>query len=165
MTHDLEIRRSIRKISRADFAAYPVWEWAIGEEETLGQDESFVRPTSLDSIAPDLARQYVVSARATLSDGSVLPACVEITVRARKVQAVPMFIFLQDRHLDFGGRETLTTLSHYTKSADVHPVGWELAVALAGQAAPLAGTVRRGLWARLTRMLRRTSLPTALSRV
>ena len=165
MTPDLDTRRSIRKVTRADFAAYPVWEWALHEEETMGLGESFVRPLELGGLGPDALGQYLVSARVTLSDGSVLPACVEVGIRAGKMQAQPMFIFLQDRHLDFGGAETLTTLAYYTKSPAVYPVSWELAVALAGQTAPLKGKVRRSLFSRIARLFGRSKVPAVLSRV
>lgn len=165
MTPDLDIRRSIRKIARADLARYPVWEWALHEEETVGQGESFVRPTSLDCIPLDAARQFVVGATVTLSDGSELPACVEVTVRTGKAQVAPMFIFLRDRQLDFAGPETQTTLAHYTKSAQVRPERWVLDVPLAGHSAALGGTVRRSLWTRLTSLLRRTPMQHAWVRV
>jgi len=157
MTIDLQSRRSIRKIARGDFVAYPVWEWALNDEHTDGHGESFVRPTELGSIPLGPLRQLIVSATATLNDGSVLPACVEVSVRAKKVQIEPMFIFLQDRHLDFGGAETTTVLSHYTKCADAHPVSWELAVPLDGDTAPLKGVVRRSMIARLTQGWKRLS--------
>lgn len=157
MTIDLQSRRSIRKIARGDFDAYPVWEWALNDEHTDGHGESFVRPTELGSIPLAPLRQLIVSATATLNDGSVLPACVEVSVRAKKVQIEPMFIFLQDRHLDFGGAETATVLSHYTKRADARPVSWELAVPLDGDAAPLKGAVRRSMLARLTQGWKRLS--------
>lgn len=165
MTIDLESRRTIRKISRADFAAYPIWEWAINEAETLGQGESFLRPTSLDSIPVGIAGQFLVGANATLSEGSVLPACVEVNVRAKKVRIEPMFVFLQDRHLDFGGTETTTTLSHYTKCGGTHPVRWELAVPLAGSEALPHGAVRVSLAARLARLWRRVRLAAGGKRV
>lgn len=155
MTIDLHSRRSIRKIARGDFLVYPVWEWALNEEHTQGNGESFVRPTELRSIALGPVRQLIVGASATLSDGTVLPACVEVSVRANKVTIAPMFIFLQDRHLDFGGAETATVLSHYTKRPDTYPVRWELAVALDGETTPPKGAVRRSLMLRLRRAWRR----------
>jgi hypothetical protein len=157
MTIDLDSRRSIRKIARGDFAAYPVWEWALNEEHLNCQGESFVRPTELRSIPLGPVRQLIVSATATLNDGSVLPACVEVSVHAKKVQIAPMFIFLQDRHLDFGGTETATVLSHYIKRADAHPVSWELAVTLDGDSAPPKGAVQRSLGARLAQGWKRLS--------
>jgi hypothetical protein len=157
MTIDLQSRRSIRKIARGDFVAYPVWEWALNDEHTHGHGESFVRPTELGSIPLGPVRQLIVSASATLNDGSVLPACVEVSVRAKKVRIEPMFIFLQDRHLDFGGAETATVLSHYTKRADAHPVRWELAVPLDGDTVPPKGAVRRSMIARLAQGWKRLS--------
>lgn len=157
MTIDLQSRRSIRKIARGDFDAFPVWEWALNEEHTQGNGESFVRPTALASLPLGPVRQFIVSATATLNDGSVLPACVEVSVRAKKVQIAPMFIFLQDRHLDFGGAETATVLSLYTKRADAHPVRWQLAVPLDGDAAPPTGRVRRSIMARLRQAWKRLS--------
>ena len=154
MTIDLESRRSIRKISRADFAAYPVWEWAINEE-THGHGESFLRPTSLDSIPAGLVRHYVVSATATLSDASTLPACVEVDVRTKTVHFAPMFIILQDRHLDFGGPETNTVLSHYARLAGTRPLSWQLAVPLEGGATAPGGVFHRSFLARLAGRLRR----------
>ena len=157
MTIDLDSRRSIRKIACEDFAAYPVWEWALNEEHTEGQGVSFVRPTALASLPLGLDCHYIVSATATLSDGSTLPACVEVSVRAKKVRVEPMFIFLQDRHLDFGGAETRTVLSHYAKRADARPVSWELAVPFDGESAALKGAVRRSLAERLAQIWQRLS--------
>ena len=157
MTIDPDSRRSIRKITREDFVACPVWEWALNEEQAHGHGESLVRPTALASLPLDLVRHYIVSAIATLSDGSTLPACAEVSVRAKKVRIAPMFIFLQDRHLDFGGTETKTVLSHYIKRADARPVSWELAVPLDGETAPPKGAVRRSLAERLTQAWKRVS--------
>ncbi len=155
MTIDLASRRSIRKIAQADFAAYPVWEWAINEGDPLGNGESFLRPTSLDSISDDPVRHYVVSATATLSDGSLLPACVEVGMRGAKRQLEPMFIFLQERHLDFGGSETKTVLSHYTRQPGTQPVRWTLAVPLAGETVLPSGKLRESLASRVVRLWRR----------
>ncbi|MEJ7806697.1 MAG: hypothetical protein WKG03_12365 [Telluria sp.] len=153
MTIDLDHRRSIRKISCADFDAYPVWEWAINEGDPLGGGESFLRPTSLDSIGSEPGRHYVVSAHATLSEGSVLPACVEVSVRGNKRQLEPMFMFLQERHLGFGGKETATVLSHYTGQAGCRPLRWTLAVPFVGGSVLPSGMLRESLLSRLSRLI------------
>lgn len=157
MTIDLHTRRSIRKIACADFAAFPVWEWAINEDQAHGHRESFVRPTETNSLSLDPVRQYIVSATVTLSDGSALPGCVEVSVRNGKLHMQPMFIFLQDRHLDFSGQETKTVLSHYTGRGDARPVGWQLAVPLDGESTPPRGAVRRSLVSRLMQSWKRVS--------
>lgn len=158
MTTDLASRRSIRKISGADFAAFPVWEWAINEGDPLGDGESFLRPTALTSLGLEVGRHYVVSASATLSEGSVLPACVEVSMRENRRQLEPMFIFLQDRHLDFGGSETKTVLSHYTGRATCRPVRWTLAVPFTGATVLPSGMLRESLLARVTRLCKRLRL-------
>lgn len=155
MLIDLQSRRSIRKISRADFAAFPVWEWAINEEDTMGLDESFLRPTALESITPGLSAQFVVGASATLSDGTVLPACAEVTVRGRKVGVEPLYLFVQERQLDFAGAETMTVLSHLTGQAEARAVSWVLAVPLDGQSDMLSGKISRPLAARLASLFKR----------
>ena len=158
MTIDLESRRSIRRISAADFAAYPVWEWAINEEDGHGHDEPFLRPTSLDSLPAGRERYFVVGASATLSDDSVLPACAEVRVAASAAQVEPMFIFVQERQLAFGGSETITVLSHYTKQADTRPVRWSLAVPVEGQGAAPQGDIRRSILSRVAGTFRRRGL-------
>jgi hypothetical protein len=159
MLIDLASRRSIRKIARADFAAYPVWEWALNEEETTGLHESFLRPTEHSSITPGLPAQYVVSANATLSDGQVLPACAEVTVGAKRVSVAPLYLFVQDRQLDFAGPETMTVLSHLTGKDGARAVSWQLAVTVDGKAKAPSGTLRRPLLARLTGLFRRSQTP------
>lgn len=165
MTIDLDSRRPIRKIQGADFAGFPVWEWALHEEETLGQGESFVRPTALDVIPVGQARQFVVGASFTLSDGTVLPGCVELDVRARKIKAQPMFIFLRERQLELGADQTRTTLVHYTKSPDVRPVSWTLAVPVEGQPGVFAGKIRRSLRAALAGLFARKAAASAFVRI
>ncbi len=155
MTIDLTTRRSIRKISAADFAAYPVWEWAINEEEQHGHDESFLRPTSLDSLPAGVVRHFVVGASATLSEGTVVPACAEVQVRAKGVTVEPMFMLVQERQLAFGGAETVTVLSHYTKQAGTRPVRWVLAVGLDGQGTPLKDDIRRSILGRIGQHFKR----------
>ncbi len=159
MTIDLATRRSIRKISAADFAAYPVWEWAINEEEQHGHDESFLRPTSLDRLPAGVVRHFVVSASATLSEGTVVPACAEVQVRVKGVTVEPMFMLVQERQLAFGGAETITVLSHYTKQAGTRPVRWVLAVGLEGQGAALKGDIRRSMFGRIAQHFKRRRPP------
>jgi hypothetical protein len=152
MTTDLASRRPIRKVTRADLQAYPVWEWALNEDDTGGQGESLIRPTGLDRIPAGSAQQYIVAATAILNDGSRLPACAEVTVGEKRQRVAPLFLFLQEHHLDFGGVETTTMLSHYTKVADTIPLRWELAVPLAAEEKLRSGSVRRGVMARLARL-------------
>lgn len=156
MTIDLATRRSIRQVSHADFAAYPIWEWAI-DEENEGRGESFVRPTSLDAVPMGADVHCIVAASTTLNDGTVLPSCLEVTMHKGKPQIAPMFVFLLDRHLDFAGVETTATLSRYTKRVNIYPVRWEMAVPFAGESVLRSGKLRRRLLTRLAQWWQRVA--------
>ena len=148
MNLDLATRRSIRKVSHADFAACAIWEWAI-DEENGGTGESFVRPTSLERVPTGPHTHCIVSASTTLNDGTILPSCLEVTMRKGKPCIAPMFVFLLDRHLDFAGVETTAMLSRYTKRVNIYPVAWEMAVLMAGETVLRHGKIRRTLRERL----------------
>lgn len=122
-----------RKLNREDFDKFPVWEWILDENSNGIEDETWVRPMSLASVPKSEFAQYLVSANATLRDGSLVPACVEVTVCKNSVEFEPLFVFLLDRHLDFIGMETTRLLSRYTKYPDNRPVQWELRVYLEGE--------------------------------
>ncbi|MES2902006.1 MAG: hypothetical protein V4723_19930 [Pseudomonadota bacterium] len=156
MIIDLATRRPIRQVTRADLQAFPVWEWAVNEEEMGGHGESFIRPTQNQCIPTGVTQQYIVAAVAILNDGSHLPAVAEVSVQANKVRVAPLLLFLTEHRLDFYASETLTMLSHFTRQARSWPARWELAVAVEGETRLRSGRVRHGfarrcafLWARL----------------
>jgi hypothetical protein len=132
--------------------AFPVWEWAIGEDELHVHDESFLRPTAHQQLPGEPAGHFIVAAEATLSDGTVLPACAEVTINGRQRRIAPMFVILNEHHLDFAGAETTGILSRYTKRLNTYPVRWKLAVLLAGESRLRGGRVRRALAQRLGQM-------------
>lgn len=156
MIIDLATRRPFRKVTRADLQAFPVWEWAVNEEEIGGQGESFLRPTPHQAVPVGVAQQYIVAATAILNDGSRLSAVAEVAVHQNKVRAAPMFLFLKEHRLDFTAAETITMLSHFTKQPHTWPVRWELAVPVGAEGKLRSGRVAHGfarrcalLWARL----------------
>ena len=155
MITNLSTRKTVYQVTQDDFASYAIWEWAIGEEEAFGEDESFVRPTPLASIPKRDFAQFIVAASATLRLGSVVPACAEITVHGDAITVSPMSIFLHDRHLDILATETTRALSYLTREADNYPARWELKVLIDGEAAPRQGKVPRGIGMQLLEMWRR----------
>ena len=130
MTTDLATRRPIRRIASADFALFPVWEWALGEEQSFGHDQSFVRPTSHEKVPLLDGGHFIVAGSAALNDGSDLPACIEVRVENGKVSFTPMFLLLPDRHLDFTGPETTRVLSQFARRLNTYAVSWTLAVSV-----------------------------------
>ena len=128
MTNDLATRRPIRRIASADFALYPVWEWALGEEQSFGHDQSFVRPTSHARVPLLAGGHFIVAGSAMLNDGAELPACIEVRIEGSKASFTPMFLLLPDRHLDFTGAESTRVLSQYARRLNTYAVSWTLAV-------------------------------------
>ena len=58
------------ELTAADFAAHPVWEFALDEEGEEGQDEATVRPFEQEGPVDPGDGMYVVAAAFTLADGS-----------------------------------------------------------------------------------------------
>ncbi len=145
MTTDLATRRPIRRIASADFSVYPVWEWALGEEQTFDHEQSFVRPTPHARVPMQAGGHYIVLGNAVLNDASELPACIEVLVAGGKVEFIPMFLLLPDRHLDFTGAEATRVLSQYARRLNTYAVSWTLAVPVGESDAIHGAKVQRSL--------------------
>jgi hypothetical protein len=158
MTSTLLTRKTVYQLTREDFATFPIWEWAIGEEGAESEDESFVRPIPSTFIPKREFAQFVVAANATLRQGNVIPACAEVTVRGDVATVSPMSIFLHDRHLDIAAVETTRALSYLTQSVDNYPAAWELKVPIEGEGTPRRGEMARSMGAQLLAMWRRLKL-------
>nr|WP_295768973.1 hypothetical protein [Rhodoferax sp.] len=158
MTSSLSTRKTVYQVTREDFAVYPIWEWAIGEDGAEGEDESFVRPTLLTSIPKREFGQFVVAANSKLRKGNLMPACAEVTVRGDIASVNPMSIFLNDRHLDIVAPETTRALSYLTQEVDNYPATWELNVPFEGEAIARYGRVPRSMGLQLLAMWRRLKI-------
>lgn len=64
------MRKQVYHLTLADFEQYPVWEFALDEEDIEGQDEATVRPCEMTEADPT-AGIFVVKARFTLNDGTI----------------------------------------------------------------------------------------------
>ena len=158
MTSNLSTRKTVYQVTREDFVTYPIWEWAIGEVGSEGEDESFVRPTPLTSIPKREFAQFVVAANAKLRKGNLMPACAEVTVRGDIASVNPMSIFLNDRHLDILALETTRALSYLTQEIDNYPATWELNVSFEGEVMARYGKVPRSMGIQLLAMWRRLKI-------
>jgi hypothetical protein len=72
MTPTPATRKPVDRLTTLDFAAFPVWEYAIDEEEVAGRDETWVRPADRARLRRGLYSQLVLSSFKT-SRGDVLP--------------------------------------------------------------------------------------------
>jgi len=67
------VRKSIPDLSEADFAEFPVWEFALDEEGEEGQDETTVRPWLQPQPIDPSDGMFVVRAEFVLADGTPMP--------------------------------------------------------------------------------------------
>lgn len=134
--------KPVAEMERADLSLSPIWEWRIDEEGLLDQDETWVRPTSYKTLPHAEFAQFLVSAIATLRDGTQMPACVEVMVARGRTSFRPAFVFMLDRQLEFAGHETTRLLSRYTKQVNNHPHKWELNVLFDGERSVRKGRAR-----------------------
>jgi hypothetical protein len=67
------IRKQVYELTAADFNAYPVWEFALDEEDVDGQDEATVRPWRGAEPIDAADAMFVVRAAIQLADGTRLP--------------------------------------------------------------------------------------------
>jgi hypothetical protein len=66
-----QIRKQVYDLTLTDLAQYPVWDFALDEEDVEGQDEATLRPLT-GLLAADDFPGTVVRAKFTLADGTVL---------------------------------------------------------------------------------------------
>ncbi|MFZ2641827.1 MAG: hypothetical protein WA117_12580 [Verrucomicrobiia bacterium] len=67
---DKRIRKQVYELTAGDLDRYPVWEFALDEEEEEGQDEATIRPYELRSSLDPSDGMFIVRARLTLADGT-----------------------------------------------------------------------------------------------
>jgi hypothetical protein len=69
---DAPIRKSVVDLTLADLVASPVWEFALDEEGVEGQDETTVRPRTVDGSLDPASGMFVARARFALADGTIM---------------------------------------------------------------------------------------------
>ncbi|NHZ99264.1 hypothetical protein [Massilia sp. CCM 8734] len=139
---DAHAARPVGKLLPADLRSCPVWQWAMDEIDTDGQDETWVRPTAHSVVPASACDHYLVSAVAILRDGTEIPACVEVIINGPRKSFHPAFVYLIDRQLPFASHATDKLLSRYTKAANNHPRKWVLDVVIEGERRQRTGRAR-----------------------
>ena len=83
----LETRKPVTELTASDLREYPVWEYAIDEEDRPEQDETWVRPVPGTTVPKDRYSQIVHADFRTAGDMSLdgfvvvntIPGAVELT--------------------------------------------------------------------------------------
>jgi hypothetical protein len=96
-------------MTEEDIRSFPLWEYALDEEEREGQDETFVRPVMLlEDTIPRIDRfeLFVVAIDYTTPTGAEYIGTVDLTIDQRKRVKLFNFILIGDF-----GRELLPAAS------------------------------------------------------
>lgn len=81
MAVSLSTRKPVTELTSEDFAAFPVWEYAIDEETQEDRDETWVRPLNVRQI-PTRGYSFQVAAELHAPCGRMFPGfCIVTTAR------------------------------------------------------------------------------------
>jgi hypothetical protein len=78
MQISLKSRKPIDELREEDLEAFPIWEFALDEENTEEQDETWVKPVD-SQVIPKNSYSLSVAARFKLASGKTLLGLVEVT--------------------------------------------------------------------------------------
>ena len=78
MTPTSATRKPVDRLTADDFTAFPVWEYAIDEEEIPGRDETWVRPAGRTRLRRGLYSQLVLSSFRS-SRGDIFPGFMVVS--------------------------------------------------------------------------------------
>jgi hypothetical protein len=66
----MKIRKQVYELTEDDLTEFPVWEFALDEEDEDGQDEATVRPSQAPLPLDPREARYIVRAKFSLADGT-----------------------------------------------------------------------------------------------
>ena len=114
MQTDLKTRKPVQLLGSADFAAFPIWEYADDEEGAKGRDETWVRP--VDSATIPRHSYTHAAADFTTASGQQLSGCVTVSTLDANPEVCQGAIFHDEKALfvsnpeAFGFRESRNEL-------------------------------------------------------
>lgn len=71
VTQSMTIRKQVYELAINELRDYPVWEYALDEEDREGQDEATVRPVILSAPLDPNIGMFIVRTRFKLADGTL----------------------------------------------------------------------------------------------
>lgn len=131
MAASLSTRKSITDLTPADLEAFPVWEFAMDEEDVEGQDETWVRPVD-SSVAPldRVAMQVATEFRA--AGGTRYPGFSMVTTRPGDMEVEPVVLLVGGGYLHADDPDELLEATGLT-AAELLPMTYELRVLIEGE--------------------------------
>jgi hypothetical protein len=147
MPRDLSTRKPVNRLTRADFTAFPIWEYAEDEEGVERQDETYVRP--VDSPVVPRAGYTHVAAEFTAPNGRKYSGFVTVSTLDIAPDVCQGVIFHGRASLfvsnpeAFGFQESRKQLLAALKvrEDEVFPLSFRLNAPIAGHTSPFAGVL------------------------
>jgi hypothetical protein len=87
MRATLNTRKPVHKLLIRDFRSFPIWEYAIDEENEPGRDETWVRPVR-SKFVPKGVYSQLVSARFTTASGKRLNGFMTVNTAGGRVEVL-----------------------------------------------------------------------------
>lgn len=85
MRVSIRTRKPCDKLKVADFTAFPIWEFALDEEDKPGRDESWVRPVE-SSFVPKGAYSLLVATTFVTASGKKLNGFMTVSTDTNQVE-------------------------------------------------------------------------------
>lgn len=137
-------RKPIDQLTIEDLDAFPIWEFATGEEEVVGRDETWVRPVNVCSIPLD-AFSLSVAAHFVSPNGTQYDGIMEVTTAFESPFPTACLI-VRGEYLYIGcapgSRERVALAKKLGGSeADIFPLKYTLRALVAGEVKYRTGEV------------------------
>lgn len=147
-------RKPVGDLTPSDLEAFPIWEYAIDEEDVEGQDESWVRPVAASKI-PAKSYSQIVSSSFRTSSGQQFSGYMIVSPAASTAKVLDhsggslfcesgqcFLIDLNGPALDFIKRDCLKEIKRALKldARKLFPLAFELLVPIASEKQPRKGS-------------------------
>jgi len=145
----LKTRKPVHRLTLGDLAKFPVWEYAVDEQDVVGQDETWVRPLKNVSI-PKGRYSLTVAADFTTANGRSYQGFVGVTTADADVE-IGQGVILDGRypHLFVPNPDVVTEKTRVDLAAglglhasEVFPISYKLRAPVQREKAHRSGQVR-----------------------
>ena len=135
-------RKPVTKLAASDLRAFPLWEFATGEESHPDRDETWVRPIRAKAVPADAYTQIVAASFAAQSSSSPRIGFMVVTTAEQPAEIEPgAVLFRWGYHLIPPADDP--ELAEFAESLGLaFPLAYSLLIPLAGESQPREGTIQ-----------------------
>ncbi|MBT2638605.1 hypothetical protein [Bacillus sp. ISL-39] len=97
--------KPVDELTIEDLREYPIWEWAIDEEENVEQDETWVRPAETKNFTEELNGSIVLGELA-INNGDKYPMMCNLDIEDEEV-IISSVVFYNDKQDEYYALEDM----------------------------------------------------------